>query len=80
MKTLRLLTTRSKYWPLGLRARAEDAPPGLVDGHVVDAGLPASHVPVVVELPQLVAVAAVPLTGGVVALVLEADSDPVAVE
>ena len=39
----------------------EDAAVGLVDRDVVDAGLAAAHQPVVVELPQLVAVAAPPL-------------------
>ena len=43
------------------RARAEDAPLGLGDRDVVDAGLPAAHQAVLVELPQLVAVAAPPL-------------------
>src|SRR4051812_27435950 len=62
---------------LVLGAGAEDPALRLVDGHVVDAGLPAAHVAVVVELPQLVAVAAEPLAGGVVALVLEAHRDAV---
>ena len=33
--------------------------------------------PVFVELPQLIAVAAVPLAGGIVPFVLEPDGDPV---
>jgi len=57
---------------LGLRAGAEDPPLGLIDAHIVDAGLPPPHVPVVVELPQFVAIAAIPLTRCVAALVLEA--------
>src|SRR3954471_24568559 len=62
---------------LGLRARAEDAPLGLLDRDVVDARLATAHVALVVELPLLVAVAAPPLAGGVAALVLEAHGDPV---
>jgi hypothetical protein len=58
-------------------ARAEDAPLRLVDRHVVDARLAPAHEAVVVELPQLVAVAAEPLAGRVVAFVLEAHRDPV---
>src|SRR6516165_9673651 len=75
---------RSMQWeglaPFFLGAGPEDAPLALVDGHVVDARLTAPHQPLLVELPQFVAVAAVPLTGGVVRLVLEPDGDPVAVE
>ncbi|GAA3086731.1 hypothetical protein GCM10020254_33990 [Streptomyces goshikiensis] len=48
------------------------------DRDVVDAGLAASHQAVGVELPLLVAVAAPPLAGRVVPLVLEADGDAVA--
>src|SRR5579875_2506445 len=62
---------------LVLRPGAEVPPLGFGDGHVVDAGLTAAHQPVVVELPQLVAVAAEPLAVAVMALVLEADVDPV---
>ena len=40
------------------------------DGDVVDAGLAAAHQAAVVELPQLVAVAAAPVAGGVAPLVL----------
>src|SRR3954447_8249174 len=65
---------------LGLRARAEDAPLGLLDRDVVDACLAPAHVALVVELPLLVAVAAPPLAGLVAALVLEAHGDPVAGE
>jgi hypothetical protein len=63
-----------------LRPRPEDAPVGLGDGHVVDAGFPAHHVTVGVELPQFVAVTAEPLAGRVAGLVLETHRDPVAVE
>src|SRR5262245_51410641 len=62
---------------LRLRPRAEVAPLRLVDLPVVDAGLPPRHQALRRELPQLVAIAAVPLTGSVVALVLEAHRDPV---
>src|SRR5262249_61081819 len=65
---------------VGFRPRPEDAPVGLGYWHVVDAGLPALHVSVLVELPQFIAVAAVPLPGGVVGFVLEPHGDPVAVE
>src|SRR5215207_3561060 len=60
---------------LGFGARAEDAALGLVDGHVVDACLAASHVSLIVELPLLVAVAAPPLPRGVPALILKAHGD-----
>src|SRR5215471_452165 len=65
---------------LGFGTGAEDAALALVDGHVVDARLPAPHQALLVELPQFVAVAAIPLPGGVVRLVLEADGDAVSVE
>src|SRR4051812_30101906 len=65
---------------LRLGTRSEDAAVALLDRDVVDAGLPASHVPLVVELPLLVAVAAPPLPRHVPALVLEAHRDPVAAE
>src|SRR6204780_5212570 len=75
---------RSVQWEalslLGPRASAEDPPLGLIDRHVVDAGLPPPHLPGVGERPQFVAIAAVPLTRGGAALVLEADTDPAAVE
>src|SRR3954470_1275546 len=57
-----------------------DAPLGLLDGHVVDAGLTAPHVAQVVELPLLVAVGPPPLACRIVRLVLEADGDAVAPE
>src|SRR4051794_17650476 len=56
---------------------AEDPALGLSDGAVVDAGLPPPHQPVGVELPQLVAIAAEPLSLGIMRLVLEAHRDPV---
>src|SRR5436190_21233300 len=62
---------------LRLRPRAEVAPLRLVDLQVVDAGLPPRHEAFRRELPQLVAVAAVPLTVGVATLVLEAHRHPV---
>src|SRR5215213_5091648 len=55
----------------------EDASLALVDGIVVDAGVPTAHVALFVELPMLVAVAAPPLAAGVVRLVLESHRDPV---
>src|SRR5215467_14307095 len=74
------LTDRERLAALGFGAGAEDAALALVDGHVVDTRLPALHQPFLVELPQFVAVAAVPLPGGVVRLVLEPHGDAVAVE
>src|SRR4051794_24420201 len=62
---------------LGLGAWPEDAARALVDPHVVDADLTATHVALAVELPLLVAVASPPLAGGVTTLVLEAHGDPV---
>src|SRR5215469_18318777 len=59
------------------RAGAEDTALGLLDRDVVDAGLATAHQAVLVELPQLVAVAAPPLALRVVGLVLEPDRDPV---
>src|SRR4051794_30808243 len=58
-------------------ARAEDAAIGLVDQDVVDACLAASHIPLIVELPLLVAVAAPPLPRLVPALVLKAHRDSI---
>src|SRR5579862_5051594 len=48
--------------------------------NVVDAGLAPAHQAVLVELPLLVAVGAVPLAGRVVPLVLEAHGDTIAVK
>src|SRR6516164_4063403 len=64
----------------GFRPRTEDAPVRLGDGYVIDAGFPAFHVAVRIELPQFVSVTAEPLVGRVVALVLESYRDPVAAE
>src|SRR5215212_2107701 len=55
----------------------EDAALGLVYLVVVDGGIAAAHQTVFVELPQLVAVAAPPLSMNVPALVLEPDRDAV---
>src|SRR5690242_19723553 len=71
---------RELYAALPGRARAEDPPLGLLDRDVVDAGLPATHQAMLVELPQLVAVAAPPPALRVVGLVLEPDRDPVLME
>jgi hypothetical protein len=57
-----------------------DAALALLDGDVVDTGLPPGHQAVLVELPQFVAVRAPPPAVGVAGLVLEADRDAVAVE
>jgi hypothetical protein len=51
-----------------------------LDAGVVDAGFAAPHQPVLVELPQLIAVTAIPTAVGVVPLVLEADGDAIAGE
>src|SRR5262245_2661953 len=75
-----ILPQRQGLPALVLRTRPEDPPLGLVDLHVVDARLAPAHVALVVELPLLVAIAAPPLPGRVVALVLEAHGDPIAVE
>src|SRR4051812_9276031 len=50
------------------------------DEDVVNAGVPPPHQAVVVEFPQLVAVAAEPLAGVVVPFVLEAHRDAALVE
>src|SRR3954463_8381013 len=62
---------------LGLGAWPEDAALALVDPHIVDACLAATHGALAVELPLLVAIASPPLAGGVPTLVLEAHGDPV---
>src|SRR5438067_2366841 len=61
-------------------AGAEDAALGLLDRDVVDARLATAHQAVLVELPQLIAVAAPPMAIRVVGLVLEPDRDPVLAE
>src|SRR6266702_8114323 len=48
-------------------------------GELVDAGIAAQPEPLFVELPVLVPVRAVPLSGSVVALIGEADSDAIGV-
>src|SRR5260370_8488054 len=50
------------------------------DRNVVDAGFAAAHQAVLVELPLLVAVRAVPLAGVVVPLILKPPRDAVAAE
>ena len=62
------------------RSWSEDAAVALVDSDVVDARFAAAHQSVLVELPELVSVAAPPLPVPIVAFVLEADGDPVSVE
>src|SRR5881227_1913806 len=62
---------------LGLRAGPEDPAFRFRDGDIVDAGLTAAHVAVLIEFPQLIAVGAPPLARRVVRLVLEAHRDPV---
>ena len=47
---------------------------------IVDAGFAAAHQAVLVELPLLVAVGAMPLAGGIMPFVLEAHRDAVVVE
>src|SRR5947209_8026485 len=65
---------------MGARPRAEDASVLFSNPNVVDARLAANHQPVLVEFPQLVAVASPPLAVTVMALVLEAHGDPVFVK
>src|SRR5215475_1500937 len=62
------------------RACTKDPALRLVDLQVVDARLATTHQAVLVELPQLVAVAAPPLAVRVVAFVLVANRDPVLAE
>src|SRR4029077_12775912 len=61
------------------RSRARRGPEKLAlafgNGNVVDSGFPPSHQAVVVEFPELVAVAAEPLARVVVPFVLEAHRD-----
>src|SRR5580693_124739 len=71
---------RELYAALAGWAGAEDAALGLLDRDIVDARLPPAHQAVLVELPQLVAVAAPPMAIRVVGLVLEPDRDPVLAE
>src|ERR687887_1457401 len=57
-----------------------EAPLALLDRDIVDAGFAPAHQPVLVELPLLIAVGAMPLPGIVVPLILEAHRDAVLVE
>src|SRR6478752_4717300 len=59
------------------RCRPVKPPVLLCNRHVVDRGLAPPHQAVLVELPLLVAVGAVPLAAGIVPFVLEAHSDAV---
>jgi pimeloyl-ACP methyl ester carboxylesterase len=65
------------YFAAGSMGPKVEAALRFVDLDVVDAGLAPAHEPALVELPQLVAVAAEPPSVGVVPLVLEADGDAV---
>jgi len=53
---------------------------GLFDGQIVDAGIAMVHQSLIVELPVLVAVGAVPVAGVIMTLVGEADGDAGSVE
>lgn len=68
-------------YPRGLPACAGSGPEKLAivfgNGQVVDAGFPAAHQAVLVKLPDLVAVAAMPLARGVVPFKLDAHCDAV---
>ncbi len=59
------------------RSRPKKLTIGFPNRDVVDAGFAPSHQTVFSELPQLVAIAAVPNAGSVVPFVLEADSDSI---
>lgn len=56
---------------------SRQAPLVFVDGDVVRAHVPPAHVSTVIELPVLVSVRAVPLSGVVVPLVFEASADAI---
>src|SRR6266702_3415981 len=92
---LRLLTMRVESYSPNLeralpqprhirrpRSRCRPVKPAIFlrDRDVVDRRFSALHQPVLVELPLLVAVGAIPLAAGVVPFVLEAHRDAVAVE
>src|SRR5438034_959599 len=62
------------------RGRPVEAPLALLDGDIVDAGLAPPHQAVLVELPLLVAVGAMPLPGIVVPFILKAHGDAVLIE
>src|SRR5215475_3231510 len=66
-----------RTWP---RCRPMETAVLLGDLDVVDAGLAAAHQAVLVELPLLVSVGAMPLARRIMPLILEADRDAVAVE
>src|SRR5262249_38073438 len=74
------LAQRRLLSSLCIGPRPEDAPLGLLDREVVDARLAPAHQSVLVELPQLVAVASPPASVAVVTLVLKAHRDAVGVE
>src|SRR4029079_12222228 len=62
------------------RGRPAEAPLAFLDGDIVDAGLAPAHQAVLVELPLLVAVGAMPLPGIVMPFILEAHRDAVLIE
>src|ERR1700754_1798675 len=62
------------------RRRPVEAAILLGDHDIIDAGLAAPHQAVLVELPLLVAIGAVPLAARIVPLMLKAHRDAVAVE
>ena len=70
------LAERERLTAFRVGARAEDTPVRLGDRYVVDAGLATAHIALVVEFPEFVAVAAVPLPAGIVGFILEPDRDP----
>src|SRR4051812_10482541 len=51
-----------------------------LDRHIVDAGLPAAHQSVLVELPLLIAMGTEPVAGIVAVLIREAHRNPVLME
>jgi hypothetical protein len=51
-----------------------------VDRDLVDACLPTSHQPLIVKLPEFIAISPEPLAALVVVLVLEANRDPAVTE
>jgi hypothetical protein len=59
------------------RSRPEELALAFEDRQIIDAGLAPLHQAPFIELPELVAVAAMPLAGGIVPFVLESDRDPV---
>src|SRR3954471_21846025 len=62
------------------RGRPVEAALAFLDGDIVDAGLAPPHQAVLVELPLLIAVGAMPLPGLVVPFILEAHGDAVLIE